>query len=86
MPLEVQAHTVPHLKALISGIMELRGLGCGSTFNLCHALLKKAILLHTEVLVDSQMNIAVVVEAKESRKAGFHSISAAVVSVALSTI
>ena len=30
MPLEIQSHTVPHLKALISGSKEPRGLGCGT--------------------------------------------------------
>ena len=48
MPLEIQSHTVPHLKALISGKNEPRGLGCGSTFSVCQALLKSAILLHKE--------------------------------------
>ena len=46
MPLEVQGHTVPHLKALISGKLEPRGLRCGNTFILCYTLLKRAILLH----------------------------------------
>ena len=46
MPLEIQSYTVPHLKALISGKLEPRGLRFGSTFILCHALLNKAILLH----------------------------------------
>ena len=55
MPLEVQGHTVPHLKALISGKSEPRGLRCGSTFILCYVLLKTAILLHTEGLVKTEM-------------------------------
>ena len=48
MPLEIQSHTIPHLKALISGKMEPRRLRCGNTFILCHALLNTAILLHKE--------------------------------------
>ena len=46
MPLEVQGHRVPHMKALISGKLEPRGLRCGNTFILCYTLLKRAILLH----------------------------------------
>ena len=48
MSLEIQSHKVPHLKALISGENEPRGLGCSSTFMVCQALLKSAILLHKE--------------------------------------
>ena len=48
MPGEVQDYTVPHLKALISGKMEPRGLRWGSTFRVCQALLNTAILLHKE--------------------------------------
>ena len=55
MPLKVQGHIVPHLKGLISGKLEPRGLRCGSTFILYYALLKKAILLHTEGLVKTEM-------------------------------
>ena len=50
MPFEVKGHTVSHLKALISGELEPRGLRCGSSFVLCNPLLKKAILLHKEGL------------------------------------
>ena len=46
MPLEVQGHTVPHLKALISGKMEPRGLRCSSLFILCQTLWKNTSLLH----------------------------------------
>ena len=41
MPLQLQHYTVPHLKALISGKLEPRGLRCGSTFIQCYVLLKK---------------------------------------------
>ena len=51
MPLEVQGHTVPHLKGLMCGKMEVRGLRCGSIFILCHTPLKNAILLHIEATV-----------------------------------
>ena len=40
----VQRRYVPHLKGLISGKVELKGQGRGSTITLCHAQLKKAIL------------------------------------------
>ena len=59
MPLEVQGHTVPNLKALISDKLEPRGLRCGIILILCHALLNKTILLHKKGLVDSQMNATV---------------------------
>ena len=48
MPFEVQGHTVPHLKALISGNLEQRQQVCGYIFIFFHAFLKKAILLHKE--------------------------------------
>ena len=51
VPFKVQRHTVPHLKALISGCLVPRRLRRGSTFILCHALLKKSILVHTEQIV-----------------------------------
>ena len=44
MPLEVQGHTVSHLKDQIRGDLEPRGLRCGIIFILCHPLLKKAFL------------------------------------------
>ena len=40
MTLEIQSHTVPHWKAFVSGNLEPRGLGWGSTFI--------AVLLHQE--------------------------------------
>ena len=51
MPLELLAHIVSHLKALIRYILEPRGQGYGSTFSICQALLKNAILLHIEATV-----------------------------------
>ena len=51
MPLELFAHTVSHLKALISYNSEPREQGHGSTFSICHSLLKNAILLHIEAIV-----------------------------------
>ena len=59
MPLELLAHTVSHLKALIRYNLEPRGQGHGSTFSICHALLKNAILLHTEANVKYIMNSTV---------------------------
>ena len=51
MPLELLAHIVSHLKALIRYIFEPRGEGYGSTFSICQALLKNAILLRIEATV-----------------------------------
>ena len=42
MPLEVQGHTVPLLKCLMCGNMEVWGLRCGTYFILCKVLLKKS--------------------------------------------
>ena len=43
-PLGVQKRYIPHLKGLISGKVEPKDQGRGSTITLCHAHLKKAIL------------------------------------------
>ena len=51
MLLELLAHTVSHLNALIRYNLEPRGQGCGRTFIICNTLLKKAILLHIEATV-----------------------------------
>ena len=51
MPLKVQDHTVLHLKDLMCGTIEARGLRCGIIFILCHTLLKNDILLHKEATV-----------------------------------
>ena len=56
MPLQVQGHTVPHLKALIS---EPRGLRCDSNVRICQALLKSVVLLHREGLVKTAVPITV---------------------------
>ena len=68
MPHELQGHTVPHLKALISGCLEPRGLRYGSIFSLCHALLKKSILVHTEQIVRILYGLSVYIP---SMKNGF---------------
>ena len=54
MTLEVQGHTVPHLKALRCGIDHIKRLSCGSTFIICQAFLSTD-LLHKQGFVDSQM-------------------------------
>ena len=46
IPLEVQGHTVPHWKGLITVKYEPRGLKCGRTLNICQAFLKGTNLLH----------------------------------------
>ena len=43
-PPGVQRHNVPHFKGLIMLYLDIEAQGRGSTFTLCHALLKKAIL------------------------------------------
>ena len=53
MPLELLAHTVSHLKALIRYSSEPRGQGSGRKFSISNALLKKSILLHRSELVSS---------------------------------
>ena len=53
MPLEVQAHIVPHLKALRYGKDETRGLSCGSTSRIWQDILKSDNLLHKQGFVDS---------------------------------
>ena len=46
MPLEIECHTVPHLKALTRSI-EGRGVhGHGSTFKQRYTVMKSTILLH----------------------------------------
>ena len=64
-PLELQGHTVPHLKGLMCGKMEARKLRCGSIFILCHALLKNAILLHIEATVQIFIGPSVQVSIKK---------------------
>ena len=55
VPLEVQDHKVPHLKALRWGKFESKEVSCGSTFIICPSALKSANLLHEQGFVDSQM-------------------------------
>ena len=43
-PVGVQKRTISHFKGLISAKVDLEAQGRDSTFTLCHALLKKAIL------------------------------------------
>ena len=42
--MEVQRHTVPHFKGLIELYLDLQAQGRDSTFTICHALVKRAIL------------------------------------------
>ena len=51
MTVEVQVHTVPHFKGIISGIEDIGKPFCDSTFILCYSILKTAILLHKQGLV-----------------------------------
>ena len=51
MPLEVQGHAIPHIKAKLSGKFEPRGPSCSNTFILCLDIFKNPVLLHNEDLV-----------------------------------
>ena len=55
IPLEVQGHALPHLKARSSGKYELRGLNCGWTFNICQCILKIENPLHKQSLVETHL-------------------------------
>ena len=54
-PLRVKRRYVSHFKGLISAKVELEAQGSDSTFTICLALLKKAILHHTVAAVPSQL-------------------------------
>ena len=43
-PVGIQRRTVPHFKGLIYAKVELESQGRDSTFTICHAQLKKAVL------------------------------------------
>ena len=58
-PVGVQRLYVPHVKGLISGKVEPAAQERGRTFTLCHALLKKAILLHKRATVPFYLSICV---------------------------
>ena len=45
MPLEVQGHAVPHLKALVNGKLESWRLGCGNISRFCYLLFKNLNLV-----------------------------------------
>ena len=46
MPLEIECHTVPHLKALTCSIEGKGGHVRDSTFKQCYTVMKSTILLH----------------------------------------
>ena len=46
MPLEIECHTVPHLKTLTRSIEGRSRHGPGSTFKQCYTAMKCTILLH----------------------------------------
>ena len=52
---ELPYHAIPHLKALISVFLRLEELGCGSTFTLCHTLLKKKPFLFHKIKVSFEL-------------------------------
>ena len=49
-PLEVQDCTVPHFKDLMSDYYEASSQGRGSSFKVCYAHFKNAILLHSSLV------------------------------------
>ena len=65
IPLEVQCHTVPYLKALRFGIYEIRGLSCGSTSSICQDFLKSDNLLYKQGFVDFLSQTTVFAESKQ---------------------
>ena len=46
MPVDVEAHTVPHFKAPVNAKVELWGLECDGTFTVQTSLLKIGCLVH----------------------------------------
>ena len=67
IPLEVQGHTIPHLKALRYGIYETRGFSCGSTSSICQGILKSGNLLHKWCVVKTK-SLRIVVRRGEGDK------------------
>ena len=59
IPLELQGHKVPHLKALRCGKDQSRELGYDSTLSICQDVLKSGNLLHKLGFVDSLMHTTV---------------------------
>ena len=55
MPLEVQCHSVPHLKALNFGIYKSRGLSCDRTSGIFQGILRSNNLLHKQGFVKTQL-------------------------------
>ena len=49
MPVEIEAHTVPHSKAPINGKDDLQGPECGGTFILDYIMVSLGHLLHNTV-------------------------------------
>ena len=59
MPLAIEHHTVPHLKALRYGKYVSRGCSFSSTSSICQDVLKDGNYLHKQGYVDSQMKAIV---------------------------
>ena len=62
MSLEVECHTVPHLKALTHSIEHRGWHGCGSTFKQRYTVMKSTILLHKWPKGRFDVTVAVVIE------------------------
>ena len=59
IPLELQGHTVSHLKVLRYNKDESRGLSCGCTSSICQDVMKSENLLHKRGFVDSLLQTTV---------------------------
>ena len=58
-PLGVKRRNVPHFKGLICAKVDLEAQGHDSTFIICHALLKKAILHYKRALASFVLSTTV---------------------------
>ena len=58
-PHEVEQSYIPHLKALMCGIIAVGAQGCGCMFTFYHAYLKIGVLLHKMAIVCNQKFMAV---------------------------
>ena len=72
MPLEVQHHKVPHLKALRYDEYETRGVSFGSNLSICQDVLKNGNLLHKQGFFDFQtINTAISYSHEKDKASNF---------------
>ena len=60
MPVEVEAHTVPHFKAAVNSKVEPRQLEWGNVFKVMHSLSKLGLLLHKMGFVKTAVPMTVI--------------------------